>query len=65
MNGDIELRCVDCGQVFVFTREQQQFHHDFNLAPPRRCRGCRRTAIQQRIDGPDVKTIHSEDWTSR
>jgi hypothetical protein len=65
MDQDLEIRCVSCDQVFVFTTEQQQFHHDFNLAPPRHCRRCKRAEIQQRIDGPDVKTIHSEDWRSR
>lgn len=35
------LRCQDCGHLFVFTKEQQEYFKTNNWPPPIRCPICR------------------------
>lgn len=39
---DENLKCVDCGESFLWTAGEQIFFHDKGLKnPPKRCRGCK------------------------
>jgi CxxC-x17-CxxC domain-containing protein len=49
---DQHLRCVDCGEEFVFTAGEQQFYRDKGLThAPTRCRRCRESKKTQRQTG--------------
>ena len=49
---DQQLRCVDCGEGFVFTASEQQFYKEKGLTnAPTRCRGCREARKAQRAAG--------------
>lgn len=49
---DITLRCVDCGEEFVFTAGEQAFYADKGLLnEPRRCSTCREVRRQKREQG--------------
>src|SRR5882762_1569247 len=49
---DQSLRCVDCGQEFIFTASEQQFYKDKGLTnAPTRCRACRDARKAQRAGG--------------
>ena len=37
---DKEIVCKDCGKVFVFTVEEQQFYKERHLTEPKRCKEC-------------------------
>lgn len=40
--GDVELKCEDCGQPFIFTAGEQQFYAEKNFQnQPKRCKVCR------------------------
>lgn len=38
---DWELKCVECGRLFLFEKGEQEFYCDKKLDPPRRCQRCR------------------------
>lgn len=49
---DITLRCVECGEEFVFTAGEQSFYADKGLLnEPRRCPTCRELRRQKREQG--------------
>jgi len=49
---DQHLKCVDCGEAFVFTVSEQQFYKDKGLLhAPTRCRRCRDAKKSQRAGG--------------
>jgi len=49
---DQHLKCVDCGEDFVFTASEQQFYQDKGLThAPTRCRRCREARKSQRGPG--------------
>jgi CxxC-x17-CxxC domain-containing protein len=39
---DLPLECTDCGVTFVFSEPEQLFFAERALAPPKRCKACRR-----------------------
>lgn len=46
---DKTIKCVDCGEDFVFTVGEQEFYRDHGLThAPTRCRNCRETRKTQR-----------------
>ena len=50
---DQHLKCVDCGEEFIFTASEQQFYRDKGLThAPTRCRRCRDARKSQRSSGP-------------
>jgi CxxC-x17-CxxC domain-containing protein len=52
---DQYLKCVDCGEEFVFTASEQQFYQDKGLTnAPTRCRTCREARKAQRAAGGAV-----------
>ena len=49
---DQNLKCVDCGEEFIFTASEQQFYQDKGLTnAPTRCRACRDARKAQRAAG--------------
>ena len=36
-----ELTCADCGVVFEFSAEEQEFYASRGFSEPKRCRNCR------------------------
>src|SRR5262252_8975478 len=46
---DKTIKCVDCGQDFLFTVGEQEFYRDHGLThAPTRCRNCRENRKTQR-----------------
>lgn len=45
---DKSLKCIDCGQDFVFTAGEQLFFHDKNFKnEPKRCKSCKSKRMNQ------------------
>ena len=43
--------CVDCGQNFLWTAEDQGFFHEKGFSnPPKRCKECRQANREERGD---------------
>jgi CxxC-x17-CxxC domain-containing protein len=59
---DKVLKCIDCGQDFVFTAGEQLFFHDKQFKnEPKRCKGCKAKRAQslgvvQATTPPKVET---------
>lgn len=41
MVGDKTLKCLECGQEFVWTHGEQQFYQEKGLSQPKFCQICR------------------------
>ncbi len=46
-----EISCNACGNVFLFTEEEQEFYQARGFQPPRKCKPCRDAAKQSRGSG--------------
>jgi len=56
---DRQLRCVECGQEFVFTEDEQIFYHDKQFQfDPKRCKPCRarRAGLRRRVQQETMAT---------
>jgi CxxC-x17-CxxC domain-containing protein len=42
MSTDAQLTCIDCGEIFLFTVQDQKYYLEHNYTTPLRCRPCRR-----------------------
>jgi CxxC-x17-CxxC domain-containing protein len=50
---DQSIKCVDCGEQFLFTAGEQAFYASKGLTnAPTRCKACREARKQQRADAP-------------
>lgn len=49
MYEDKMLTCVDCGQMFEFTANEQEFYASKNLSEPKRCKEDRLKKKQARL----------------
>lgn len=38
---DVEIPCVQCKEIFVFSEKEQQTFYQRNMASPQRCQKCR------------------------
>ena len=38
---DIEIPCVQCKEIFLFTEKEQDMFYQRNMMPPQRCAKCR------------------------
>lgn len=38
---DQRIKCVECGQIFIWSHSEQRYFREHGLTPPKRCRGCR------------------------
>ena len=61
---DKSIKCVDCGEDFLFTAGEQEFYRDHGLThAPTRCKRCRESRKGQRdsggggAHGPGAKTL--------
>ena len=56
---DRVLRCVDCGEEFVFTAGEQLFFAEKNFQEPKRCKTCKgqRNSRPARSAGRRTETI--------
>jgi len=45
---DIELQCIDCGDSFIFTENDQNFFKEQGYSQPKRCKICRRKKKEAR-----------------
>ncbi len=41
---DKTIKCVDCGNEFVFTEGEQAFYEEKGFHEPKRCKECRQKA---------------------
>ena len=48
---DKTLTCVDCGQQFTFTADDQEFFASRGFGEPKRCRSCRANRRNEREGG--------------
>ncbi len=44
---DIKVKCIDCGDDFIFTAGEQKYFRDNNLHQPKRCFNCRKNKREQ------------------
>lgn len=49
--------CVECGEVFEFTANEQEFYEKNGFKEPKRCKSCRKI----RKDTPHGQSIPKED----
>jgi len=45
---DKNITCVDCGQEFLFSADEQEFYASRGFGEPKRCRSCRATRRNER-----------------
>lgn len=38
---DVEISCVQCREIFLFTEKEQETFYQRNMMPPQRCAKCR------------------------
>ena len=38
---DVEIPCVQCKEIFLFTEKEQETFYQRNMMPPQRCPKCR------------------------
>ncbi len=49
---DIEMPCVQCKDVFLFTEKEQGIFYQRNMMPPQRCARCRSKKAAAATDAP-------------
>ena len=49
---DIEIPCVQCKEIFIFTEKEQETFYQRNLMSPQRCLKCRSKKTAARADAP-------------
>jgi CxxC-x17-CxxC domain-containing protein len=60
---DKELKCIDCGGVFVFTAGEQVFFHDQQFKnDPKHCKQCK--ARRNRSSQKPVRRVRAETRTT-
>lgn len=38
---DVKIKCLDCGEEFLFSVNEQRFYEEKGFLPPKRCKSCR------------------------
>jgi len=49
---DVEISCVQCKAIFLFTEKEQENFYQLNMMPPQRCPKCRSKKVALREDAP-------------
>jgi CxxC-x17-CxxC domain-containing protein len=49
---DVEIPCVQCREIFIFSEKEQQQFYERNMMPPQRCTKCRSKKVAAREDAP-------------
>jgi len=50
---DVEIPCVQCREVFIFSEKEQEMFYQRNMMPPQRCQKCRSKKAAARDDAPE------------
>ncbi len=54
---DLDIRCIDCAQSFIWTAGEQAFFRDKQLQnPPKRCKDCKK-AKNKRLEAIEMAKI--------
>jgi CxxC-x17-CxxC domain-containing protein len=49
---EVEITCIQCKVVFVFSEKEQDQFYQRNMMPPQRCAKCRSKKTAKRPDAP-------------
>ncbi len=49
---DIEIPCIQCREIFIFSEKEQETFYQRNMMPPQRCTACRSKKAALRADAP-------------
>ena len=49
---DVEIPCVQCKEIFLFTEKEQEIFYQRNMMPPQRCPKCRSKKAATGTDAP-------------
>lgn len=49
---DVEIPCVQCKEIFVFTEKEQEMFYQRNMMAPQRCLRCRSKKVAASADAP-------------
>ena len=55
-----QLQCVDCGQIFEFSAEDQEFYAQKGYSSPKRCPECRKNRKAARNGGGGSRGFRGE-----
>ena len=55
--GGMKIQCVNCGDTFWVTDEEQNFYRRRKLRPPRRCSECRKNRRRERDEGMKLRPV--------
>jgi CxxC-x17-CxxC domain-containing protein len=48
---DVEIPCVQCKEIFIFSEKEQETYYQRNMASPQRCQKCR---SKKAVNGSDA-----------
>lgn len=54
---DLELPCVQCKEIFIFSEKEQEAFYRQNMMQPQRCQKCRSKKAATREDAPSKYDI--------
>ncbi len=49
---EVEITCIQCRTVFIFTEKEQENYYQRNMMSPQRCPQCRSKKASKRPDAP-------------
>ncbi|MEZ5344349.1 MAG: CxxC-x17-CxxC domain-containing protein [Pyrinomonadaceae bacterium] len=49
---DVEIPCIQCREIFIFSESEQQKFYERNMMAPQRCTKCRSKKAAKRVDAP-------------
>ena len=52
---DVEISCVQCKEIFVFTEKEQETFYQRNMMAPQRCAKCRAKKAAKGEEAPKRK----------
>lgn len=56
---DIQLKCVDCTNTFIYSAGEQKYYKDRGLAIPKRCHKCR--IVRRKRTQGDIRVVEDND----
>lgn len=49
---EVEITCIQCKAVFIFSEKEQETFYQRNMMAPQRCQHCRSKKAAKRADAP-------------
>lgn len=49
---DVEIPCVQCKEIFLFTEKEQELFYQRNMMSPQRCQKCRSKKVAKGENAP-------------